>query len=56
VTIWRNKKNFKTGFFLCHSLSFKAYEMYITAVFTHLVSNCTKTKIYDIHLRLRLIL
>jgi len=34
----RNKKDFGTGLLNSQSLSFKAYKMYITAIFMHLVS------------------
>jgi len=30
--------------------------MYITAIFAHLIVNCTKTKIYAVHLKLQLTL
>jgi len=41
--LWCNK-DFETGLLLSQSLSFKAYKMYITAIFTHLVLKLHKNK------------
>jgi len=48
-----NEKELETGLLLSQNLSFKAYKTYITAI---CFLNCTKTKLYDVHLRLRLML
>jgi len=50
----RTKKGFEIGLLLNQILSFKAYKMYITAIFTHLVLKLYRNKIYDIHFRLRM--
>jgi len=51
--LWRNEEDFETESLLSQSLSFKTYKMYITAIFTHLVLELRKNKIYDINLRQR---
>jgi len=40
----RNKKDFKTELLLSQGMSFKAYKLYITAIFTHLVVKLYKNK------------
>ena len=40
--------------FLSQDVSFKAYKMYITVIFTHLLWNCTKTENFNVYLRLLL--
>jgi len=47
------KKTFKFGLLLSQNWSFKAYKTYIIAIH---FENCTKTKIHDVHLWLRLML
>jgi len=42
------KMTFETESLLSQSFSFKTYKIYITAIFTNLVWNCAKTKLYDI--------
>jgi len=34
--LWRNEEDFETELVLSQSLRFKTYEIYITAIFTHL--------------------
>jgi len=48
-----NEEDFETKSLLSQSLSFKTYKMYINAIFTHVVLELCKNKIYDIDLRLR---
>jgi len=49
----RNKKDFDTLLLLSQSLSCKAYKTYIADIYFKIVQ---KLKIYDVHLRLRLML
>jgi len=35
--LWRNEEDFETESLLSQSLSFNIYEIYITAIFTHLL-------------------
>jgi len=49
------KNYFLTGWFLSHSLNSRAHKTYITE-FMHLVLKFYKTKIYNVHLRLLLML
>ena len=35
--LWRNEEDFETESLLSQTLRFKTYEIYITAIFTHLV-------------------
>ena len=51
--LWSNEEDFETESLLSQSLSFKTYKMYLTAIFTHVVLELCKNKIYDIDLRLR---
>jgi len=51
--LWSNEEDFEIESLLSQSLSFKTYKMYITAIFTHVVSELCKNKINDIDLRLR---
>ena len=51
--LWSNEEDFETESLLNQSLSFKTYKMYITAIFTHVVLELCRNKIYDIDLRLR---
>ena len=51
--LWSNEEDFETESLLSQSLSFKTYEMYITAIYMHVVLEQRKNKIYDIDLRLR---
>jgi len=51
--LWSNEEDFETESLLRHNLSFKTYKMYITAIFTHVVFELCKNKIYDIDLRQR---
>jgi len=37
VTLFRNEKDFETELLLSQGSSFKAYKMYTTTIFTHLV-------------------
>jgi len=50
--LWSNEEDFETKSLLSQSLIFKTYKMYITAIFTHVVLELCKNKIYDIDLRL----
>ena len=50
--LWSNEEDFETESLLSQSLIFKTYKMYITAIFTHVVLELCKNKIYDIDLRL----
>jgi len=49
-----NTKDFKTGLLLRQCLSFKAYVRIPSPYSRILFQNCTKTKIYKVHLILRL--
>jgi len=51
--LWSNEEDFETESLLRHNLSFKTYKMYITAIFTHVVFELCKNKIYYIDLRQR---
>jgi len=51
--LWSNEEDFETESLLSRSLSFKTYKMYITAIFTNVVFELRKNKIYDINLRQR---
>jgi len=51
--LWSNEKDFETESLLGQSLSFKTYKMCINIIFTHVVFELRKNKIYDIDLRLR---
>ena len=50
--LWSNEEDFETESLLSQSLIFKTFKMYITAIFTHVVLELCKNKIYDIDLRL----
>jgi len=42
--LWRNEEDFETESLLSQSLSLKTYNIYITAIFTHLVSELCNNK------------
>jgi len=52
----RNKKDFKTELLLNPGLSFKAYKTLSSPYSRIFLQNGTKIKIYDVHLKLRLML
>jgi len=41
---WRNEEDFETESFLSQIFSFQTYKIYITAIFTHVVSELCKNK------------
>jgi len=46
--LWSSEEDFETESLLSQCLSFKRYQIYITAIFTHLVLELCNNKIYDI--------
>jgi len=42
--LWRNEEDFETESILNQSLSFKEFKMYVTAIFTHVVSELCKNE------------
>jgi len=54
--LWSNEEDFETESLLSQNVSFKTYKMYITAIFTHIVFELCKNKIYDIDFKATLTL